>query len=62
MTIITKLRLSGIAPNNISVANIGKALKQLGVKQVNERIGEQKTPRKVYWLKYNYPTTPTTSL
>jgi len=60
--ILTKLRLSGIAPNNISVANIGKALKQLGVKQVNERIGEQKTPRKVYWLKYNYPTTPTTSL
>lgn len=49
--ILQKLRGETLGVLNISAQNIGRALKFLGFEQVTERIGEEKIPRKVYWIK-----------
>lgn len=53
--IINKLKATGITQIPLNVTNIGKALKILGFKQVSERVGESKIPKKVYWLRFILP-------
>lgn len=53
--IINKLKTAAITQIPLNVTNIGKALKILGYKQVSERVGESKIPRKVYWLRFVIP-------
>lgn len=58
--ILIRLKSSGISPSQLNVGSIGKALKLLGLKQVSERVGENKIPKKIYWLQCNLPIEPTT--
>lgn len=54
--IINKFKSEGINLN-LSVTNIGRALKLLGIPRVSERVGEAKVSKKVYWLEFIPPTT-----
>jgi hypothetical protein len=61
--IFMRLKISGIAPNNLNTSNIGKAMKQLKFKQTSQRISGSPFPKKVYWVKLLQPlTTVTTSI
>lgn len=58
--ILNRLKASGVAQSQLNVTSIGRALKLLGFKQVSERLGENKIPRKIFWLKFILPIEPTT--
>jgi hypothetical protein len=58
--VLAKLRVAGHSLNHSTPVSMGKALTQLGFKSINVRTGNDKVPRKIYWLKFIYPTTLTT--
>jgi predicted P-loop ATPase len=60
-SIINRLREANLTSMNLNVTNMGKALKMAGYKQTTERVGENKIPTKLYFLRF-YPTTLTTSV
>ncbi len=58
--IINRLRETNLTSMNLNVTSMGKALKMAGYKQTSERVGNNKIPAKVYFLRF-YPTTLTTN-
>jgi len=60
-SIISRLREANLTSMNLNVTNMGKALKMAGYKQTTERVGDNKIPAKIYYLRF-YPTTLTTNV
>jgi hypothetical protein len=58
--IINHLKATGITSMNLNVTNMGKALRMAGYKQTTERVGNNKMPTKIYFLRFS-PTTVTTN-
>jgi hypothetical protein len=59
-SIINRLREANLTSMNLNVTSMGKALRMAGYKQTTERVGENKLPTKIYFLRF-YPTTLTTN-
>jgi predicted P-loop ATPase len=57
-SIINRLREANLTSMNLNVTNMGKALRMAGYTQTTERMGENKVPTKIYFLRF-YPTTLT---
>jgi len=60
-SIINRLREANLTSMNLNVTNMGKALRMAGYTQTTERMGENKVPTKIYFLRF-YPTTLTTNV
>ena len=59
-SIINRLREANLTSMNLNVTNMGKVLKMAGYKQTTERVGNNKMPTKIFFLRF-YPTTLTTN-
>ena len=59
--IINHLKATGITSMNLNVTSMGKALRMAGYRQTTERVGNNKMPTKIYFLRFS-PTTLTTNV